>query len=153
LTVTTRKPRKDPSARKPDRQDAELLLRALEVYDTQPMRDARRWLRGLPDGLTVKEFEQRCARSSPEYDYFSSVIRYWETVGALIRRGLLHPELAFDTFLDAPPWSKYERIVKEWQREDPAEGENFEWAARQSTIWKARLKLRRGRNGERPQEA
>jgi len=31
----------------------------------------------------------------------------------LLRHGLLNEDLAFDTFLDAPPWPKVERFLKE----------------------------------------
>jgi hypothetical protein len=123
---------------KPNRQDAELLLRALEVYESETMVEARRWLKTVPDGLTWAQFQKRYPRGSRGYENFQSIIRYWETVGSLMRRGVLRPDLSFDTFLDGPPWAKCERIVREWQREDPHEAENFAWVAREAKIWKER---------------
>lgn len=128
---------------RPTREDAEVLLRALEVYESPTLFEARRWLRGLPEGLTVAQLQRRHPLGSPGWENFVTVLRYWETVGSLMRRGLLRPDLAFDTFLDGPPWEKYERIVREWQAEDPAEGENFAWVARQSSVWKKRIRTSR----------
>lgn len=69
---------------------------------------------------------------------------FWETMGSLLKHGLLNEELAFDTFLDAPPWPKVERFFKERREKErsPLEGENIEYAFRRSLKWK---KAREGR--------
>src|SRR5206468_4836164 len=60
-----------------------------------------------------------------------------ETAGSLMRRGLIDEDLAFDTFMDAPPWGKVERIIGDRRKREkaPAEGENFEWIAARARIW------------------
>jgi hypothetical protein len=48
-------------------------------------------------------------------------------------------DLAFDTFLDAPPWDKAARIFKDRRERDkqPLEGVNFEWIAAHAAEWVA----------------
>ena len=67
----------------------------------------------------------------------STMAIFWETSGSLMRRGLLQEDLAFDTFMDAPPWGKVERIVRDRRKQEkaPAEGENFEWIAGRARTW------------------
>jgi hypothetical protein len=54
-----------------------------------------------------------------------------------MRRGLIDEDLAFDTFMDAPPWGKVERIIRDRRKREkaPAEGENFEWIAGRARTW------------------
>ncbi len=122
---------------KPTKQDAQLLLSLMEVFLSGPVRDARRWWRTLPEGMSLEEFEEKFPRGSEGWEYFTTMAVFWETAGSLMRRGLLNEELSFDTFMDAPPWSKAQRIV--WGRREreqaPAEGENFEWIAKRARAW------------------
>lgn len=66
------------------------------------------------------------------------MITFWETIGSLIKPGLLNQDLAFDTFLDAPPWKKVERFFRERRAKEnePLEGENLEFAYKLSEKWK-----------------
>jgi len=54
-----------------------------------------------------------------------------------LQRGLVHKDLAFDTFMDAPLWGKDERIVRDRRKREkaPAEGENFEWIVSRARTW------------------
>jgi len=51
--------------------------------------------------------------------------------------GILQEDLAFDTFMNAPPWGEVERIVRDRRTHEkaPAEGENFEWIAKRARTW------------------
>src|SRR5438132_7784911 len=101
------RPRLDSSlVRRPDREDLRILLRIMEIYLSDPMRKARSFWRTIPDGLTLEELLERYPRGSEEFELFGSMMVFWETIGSLIKHGLLNEELAFDTFLDAPPWKK-----------------------------------------------
>jgi hypothetical protein len=64
----------------------------------------------------------------------------------LLKHGLLNEDLAFDAFLDAPPWPKVERFFKERRQKERSslEGENIEYAFRRSLKWK-KTKERRPR--------
>ncbi len=122
---------------KPTKQDAQLLLTLMDISVSDPVREAYRWLRTLQDGLSLEEFEQKFPRGSEGWEHFTTVAIFWETTGSLMRRGLLNEDLAFDTFLDAPPWSKMEGIVRDRRKREnaPAEGENLEWMAMRARDW------------------
>ena len=125
------------SMAKPTKQDAQLLLTLMDIFLSDSVREARKWWRTLPDGLSLEEFEKRFPRGSEGWEHFSTMAIFWETAGSLMRRGLLQEDLAFDTFMDAPPWGKVERIVSDRRKREkaPAEGENFEWIAGKARTW------------------
>ncbi len=122
---------------RPTKQDAEILLTLMDIFLSDAMREARKWWRTLPEGLRLKEFEKRFPRGSEGWENLTTMAIFWETAGSLMRRGLLQEDLAFDTFMDAPPWGKVERIVRDRRKREkaPAEGENFEWIAARARIW------------------
>ncbi len=121
----------------PTKQDAQTLLTLMDIFLSDSVREARKWWRTLPDGLSLEEFEKRFPRGSEGWEHFSTMAIFWETSGSLMRRGLLQEDLAFDTFMDAPPWGKVERIVRDRRKQEkaPAEGENFEWIAGRARTW------------------
>ncbi len=123
--------------RRPTKQDAQVLLTLMDIFLSNSVREARKWRRTLLDGLSLEEFEKRFPRGSEGWEHFSTMAIFWETPGSLMRRGLLQEDLAFDTFMDAPPWGKVERIVLDRRKREraPAEGENFEWIARRAKTW------------------
>jgi len=90
--------------------------------------------------MSLDEFESRFPKNSEGYDHFFNIVVFWETVGSLMRRGLVSEDLAFDTFLDAPPWRVVERIMKDRRERDkaPLEAENFEWIAKRAKEWISR---------------
>ena len=122
---------------KPTTQDAQVLLTLMDIFLSDSVREARKWWRTLADGLSLAEFEKRFPRGSEGWEHFSTLAIFWETTGSLMRRGLLSEDLAFDTFMDAPPWGKVERIVRDRRKREkaPAEGENFEWIAGKARAW------------------
>lgn len=138
---------------KPTKQDAQLLLVLMDVFLSGPVRDARRWWRTLPEGLSLEEFEQKFPRGSEGWEHFTTMAVFWETVGSLMRRGLLNENLAFDTFMDAPPWSKVQRIIlgRREREKAPAEGENFEWIAKRARAWVERREAQIRRAGAKTQ--
>src|SRR6267143_3525207 len=106
----------------------------------------RRFWRTIPDGLGFDELLKKYPRGSDEFEYISKVMIFRETMGSLLKHGLLNEDLAFDTFLDAPPWPKVERFFKERRQKERSslEGENIEYAFRHSLKWK-KTKERRAR--------
>lgn len=114
-----------------DRLDAVLLLQAMQSYMIEPMASARSFVRNtLPDGLTKAQIEEAHPPGSEGWSHIYNVLIFWETIGGLIKQGLLREALAFDTIFDAPPWPKLEQFVLDWrvERNDEHECENFEYA-------------------------
>ncbi len=118
--------------------DAEMLLEVMSIYLSPAMLDARRFWRILPDGLGFEELLEKYPKGSEDYERLSNIMIFWETIGSLLKRGLLNQDLAFDTFLDAPPWPKVKRFFQERREKEnaPLEGENIERAYELSLIWK-----------------
>jgi hypothetical protein len=121
-----------------------MLLEVMSIYLSGPMKDARRFWRTIPDGLGFDEMLKKYPRGSEEFEHISNMMIFWETVGSLLKRGLLNEDLAFDTFLDAPPWPKVKHFFEERRKKEnaPLEGENIEHAYELSVKWK---KAREGR--------
>lgn len=114
----------------PDRIDAGILLQVLQIYLSAPVVAARGFWRTLPPGLGRAELEASHPPGSEGHNHVFTLLYFWETVGGLLKQGLLSEELAFDTVLDAPPWPIIERFVNDLrvERGEPREGENIEYA-------------------------
>lgn len=128
-------------AKAPSAADASTLLTLMQITVSEPMVKARRFVKAdIPAGMTLAEFEARFPRGSEGYENFFMVAAFWETVGSLMRKGLVNEDLAFDTFLDAPPWKYAERIFKDMRARDksPLEAINFEWIAGRAAEWVTR---------------
>lgn len=92
----------------PDRADADVLLRLLEILLSDPVRKARNFWRTVPDGLTFAELREMYPHGTGGFEHIDTLMTFWETTGSLLKHGLLSEELAFDSFLEAPPWKKVE---------------------------------------------
>ena len=93
--------------RKPSHADAELLLRLYEVRREPELRQARKWF--LTDFKPASWAEIKAVYlSHTEQDrWFRMTISYWELVGTLVNRGVLHPDLFFDhTGEDIVTWER-----------------------------------------------
>lgn len=121
----------------PDRNDADLLVRLLELYVSEPVAAARAFMRTVPDGRTMGELHEQYPPGSIGHRQINTVMVFWETVGSLLKHGLLSEELAFDTFLDAPPWPQMEAAIRSLreERNNALEGENIEYAHRRAGAW------------------
>jgi hypothetical protein len=86
--------------------------------------------RTLPPGLSKVELEAAYPPGSEGHTHVFTLLIFWETIGGLLKQGLLSEELAFDTVLDAPPWPKIEQFIRDLrvERDDAREGENIEYA-------------------------
>jgi hypothetical protein len=114
----------------PDRVDAGILLQLLQIYLSAPVVAARGFWRTLPEGLSKAELEAAYPPGSEGHNNVFTLLYFWETVGGLLKQGLLREELAFDTVFDAPPWPTIEQFVRDIrvERDEPREGENIEYA-------------------------
>ena len=93
--------------RKPTHADAELLLRLYEIRRDHELRRARRWFLTDFQPSGWPEIKARYLTHSDEDRWFRMTISYWEMVGTLVNRGVLHAELFFDhTGEDIVTWER-----------------------------------------------
>jgi hypothetical protein len=78
----------------PDRVDAEILLHVMEVYLSEPVAAARRFWHALPDGLGLAGLSEAYPRGSEGSAHIDTLMIFWETIGGLLKRGLLREDLA-----------------------------------------------------------
>jgi hypothetical protein len=130
---------------RPTARDATTLLEVMSIYLSAPMKEARTFWRTIPDGLGFEEMLNKYPRGTGEFENISNMMIFWETIGSLLKRGLLNGDLAFDTFLDAPPWPKVQRffIERREKENNPLEGENIERAYKLSVKWSKKQRARR----------
>jgi hypothetical protein len=115
-----------------------MLIGIMSVYNSPSMVEARVFWSNFPAGLGFDETLMKYPRGSEELQRFGSMMAFWDTVGILLKRGLLSQDLVFDSFLDDPPWLKVERFYEEARKNgSPHEGENLEIAYNLSVKWKA----------------
>ena len=107
-----------------------MLLQLLQIYLSPAVVAARGFWRTLPAGLSKAELEAKYPPGSEGHNNVFTLLYFWETVGGLLKQGLLSEELAFDTVFDAPPWPTIEQFVRDIrvERDEPREGENIEYA-------------------------
>ena len=113
----------------PTRDDALLLLRLLEMFIAPPMAEARNFVRTIPNGRTFAELREAYPPGTAEFQHIDTVLAFWETIGSLVKHGLINEDLVFDTFLDAPPWPKMEAAARSLrvERNNDLELENLEY--------------------------
>ena len=99
--------------RKPSHADAELLLRLYEIRRDPELRQARKWfLTEFPKDASWADIKSRYLSHSDEDRWFRMTISYWEMVGALVNRGVLHADLFFDhTGEDVVTWQRCESWI------------------------------------------
>jgi len=82
--------------RKPTHADAELLLRLYELRRDPELRRARKWFISefKPGGWD--DIKASYLSHTDEDRWFRMTFSYWDMVGAMVNRGVLHEELFFD---------------------------------------------------------
>ncbi|HYM82144.1 MAG TPA: hypothetical protein VEY91_12140, partial [Candidatus Limnocylindria bacterium] len=93
--------------RKPMHADAELLLRLYEIRRDPELRKARAWFLTEFRPGPWAAIKSRYLSHTDEDRWFRMTISYWEMVGTLVNRDVLHPELFFDhTGEDVVTWER-----------------------------------------------
>jgi hypothetical protein len=93
--------------RKPNHADAELMLHLYEIRRDPELRRARAWFLTEFKPQSWAEIKARYLSHSEEDRWFRMTISYWEMVGTLVNRGVLHDELFFDhTGEDIVTWDR-----------------------------------------------
>ena len=92
---------------KPTHADAELLLRLYEIRREPELRRARAWFLSEFKPTTWADVKSRYLSHTEEDRWFRMTISYWEMVGTMVNRGILHDELFFDhTGEDIVSWER-----------------------------------------------
>jgi hypothetical protein len=103
--------------RKPTHDDAMLLLKLYELRREPEMRAARSWVMTNPP-LTWEELKDRYLSHEEHDRYVRMVSSYWQMVGTLVNRGILHAEIFFEhTGEDIVAWEKCARWIEGARRD------------------------------------
>jgi hypothetical protein len=93
--------------RKPTPDDAELLMHLYEIRRDPELRRARQWFLTEFKAATWSEIKTGYLRFGDEDRWFRMTTSYWEMVGSMVNREVLHPELFFDhTGEDIVSWER-----------------------------------------------
>ena len=93
--------------RKPTPADAELLMRLYEIRRDPELRRARQWFLTQFKAKDWSEIKARYLSHEDEDRWFRMTISYWEMVGSMVNREVIHPELFFDhTGEDIVTWER-----------------------------------------------
>jgi hypothetical protein len=104
--------------RKPTHADAELLLRLYEIRRDPELRQARQWFLTEFQGTAWATVKARYLSHDEADRWFRMTTSYWELVGTLVQRGVLHAELFFDhTGEDIVTWERCKPWVEEARRD------------------------------------
>lgn len=100
--------------RKPTHADADLLLRLYEIRRDPELRQARAWFLTEFKPAGWSEIKARYISHSEEDRHFRMTVSYWEMVGTLVNRGVIHPELFYDhTGEDIVTWDRCKAWIAE----------------------------------------
>ena len=98
--------------RKPTHADAELLLHLYEMRREPELRQARAWFLSQFKPTTWADIKSRWLTHGDEDRHFRMTVSYWEMVGTLVNRGVLHPDLFFDhTGEDIVTWNRCKALI------------------------------------------
>lgn len=127
--------------RKPTHADAELMLRLYEIRRDPELRRARQWFLSEFQPKPWDEIHAAYLSHTDEDRWFRMTISYWEMVGSLVNRGVLHDELFFDSTGEAvvtwercKPWIEGARA-----KIRPTYMSQFETLVRKQLAYRARL--------------
>jgi len=99
---------------KPTHADAELLLRLYEIRREPELRRARAWFLSEFKPTTWADVKSRYLSHTEEDRWFRMTISYWEMVGTMVHRGILHDELFFDhTGEDIVTWERIKGLISD----------------------------------------
>lgn len=125
-------------AKRPNWQDADLLLRIDELAARPETRAALDWFRKHHLGKPTQP-EVPIPRDAPEYEHVQRFIELFETLGTLVKLGVLNEALVHERWMTRAPWD-FLRPTIERERESLGReyASNFEWLADRDRKWAAR---------------
>jgi len=126
------------ATRKPSFAQAQLQLQLYDLRREARLREARDWF--LKSYFVEKpEDHQRLAPAGSPQDFsLRMVVSYWEQACQMLRHGLLHEELLFQSTNEFFfVWERLKPIAQAWRgmMRNPHVSENTEWAAVRYEKW------------------
>jgi hypothetical protein len=121
---------------KPTWEDADLLLRIDDLAARDETRKAIDWFRSTHLGAEAPN-RHPILRDAPEFAYVSRFIELFETMGVLVKLGLLNEELAHERWMVRSVWEFLKPTIERERRTigSPTLAENFEWLAERNQAW------------------
>jgi hypothetical protein len=127
-------------------EDADLLLRFDDLAAREETRKAIDWFRVTHLGSDDPNYHP-ILRDAPEFAYVSRFIELFESMGTLVKMGLLHEELVHERWMTRAIWDFLKPTIERERRtiRAPTLAENFEWLAERNRVWAEK----RGKSRER----
>jgi hypothetical protein len=118
----------------PTRDDAQLMVQLATLFAQSGMREASSWIWSDKFVTDHDEFKEKYPPGSTEFDHFTAVAGYYETLGTLWKHRLISEELLFDWLMMEPLWNRMKPILVGMREEmdAPKLFENFEAMAEAS---------------------
>lgn len=102
----------------PTYEDATLVLRLYELRREEKLRAAREWFRAKFFPATLEDVKAVASGAGLENTHYRMVTTYWEMAASFVARGILHPELFFDSGGEALfVWAKLGEFVPALRRD------------------------------------
>lgn len=123
---------------KPTRADAEILLRLVELEQSERIIKALIWARSELGEISFEEFQREYPEGSDGYNYCMTIISFEETIGVLLHYNLINEDLLFDLFMVEHYWGRLQPIIYGMREtyKAPDIAENFEWLAKRAAKWR-----------------
>jgi hypothetical protein len=123
---------------KPTRADAEILLKLVELQQSERMIKAQNWFWSEFSEKDFEEFQKEYPSGSEGDNYCMAISSFWETVGVLLHYKLINEDLLFDRFMVEPYWERLQPVIYGMREayKEPDISENFEWLAKRAAKWR-----------------
>jgi hypothetical protein len=117
-------------------EDADLLLRFDDLAAREETRKAIDWFRVSHLGSDDPNYHP-ILRDAPEFVYVSRFIELFESMGTLVKLGLLSEELVHERWMTRAVWDFLRPTIDRERRtiHAPTLAENFEWLAERNRAW------------------
>ncbi|MFC4766484.1 DUF4760 domain-containing protein [Effusibacillus consociatus] len=126
---------------KPTYQDADMMFKLYQHFESERMRAARKWFSAEFKAATYEQFSDKYPRGTEGFDHFVTLYGFFEMIGTFYKNGLVHPDLIFDMWYINGFYSRFHPIFEGWRKQgDKHVAENFELLALAELDWIGRNK-------------
>jgi hypothetical protein len=123
----------------PTYDDANLILKLYEMRREPRLREARKFIGGMPALKSREEFLQTCPPGSEENASFRMVTTYWEMAASFVVTGILNKELFFraNNLELVFVWEKVRGAIPEMRQvaKNPTQYRHLEEVAHEFIAW------------------